>query len=196
VRGLENATRIVNGTNWVHVRSTGPLSANPLTLVPSYPDLPMEEVYARVPHTDTPGVFLRTHGKGRVVYFPADLDRTFWEFLANDQGTVLRNAVAWAHNGEQPLTVSGKGLLDVSLWKQKNSITAHLVNLTNPMAMKGPVRELIPSQPQKVRIRVEKAKSVRLLSNGTPARYRQANGAIEVDVPPFELNETIAVDLA
>ena len=40
-------TRIVNGVNLVHVRSTAPLEANPLTLVPSYPDLPMEEVYAR-----------------------------------------------------------------------------------------------------------------------------------------------------
>ncbi|MDE3197963.1 MAG: beta-galactosidase trimerization domain-containing protein [Acidobacteriota bacterium] len=199
LRGLENAPRIVNGTNWVHVRATVPVKENPLTLVPSYPDLPMEEVYARVPHTDTPAVFLRTHGKGRVAYFPADLDRTFWEYLANDQGIVLRNAAAWAHGGPQPLTVTGKGLLDVSLWKQKNSVTAHLVNLTNPMALKGPLRELIPSQPQKVRVRIpsgRQVKSVKLLSNGAVARYRTVNGAIEVDVPPFELNEAVAIDLA
>jgi hypothetical protein len=87
----------------------------------------MEEVYARVPHTATPGVFLRTPGKGRVVYFPFDIDRTFWEVLAADLGLVMRNAVQWAHGGTQPLTVTGKGMIDVSLWAQQRSFTAHLV---------------------------------------------------------------------
>ncbi len=200
VRGLENATRIVNGVNWVHVRATAPLGANPLTLVPSYPDLPMEEVYARVPHTDTPGVYLREHGKGRVVYFPFDLDRTFWEFLANDHGTVLKNAVAWTARGEQPLTVTGKGLIDVSLWQQKGSITAHLVNLTNPMAMKGPGSRTHPvAASAQISVRIPKGKqvkAVKFLVSAAPARYRTVNGAIELEVPPIELNEAVAIDLA
>jgi hypothetical protein len=198
-RGLEGVPRIINGANWVHVRAAKPLEANPLTLVPSYPDLPMEEVYMRQPKTDTPGVFLRTHGKGRVVYFPFDIDRTFWEVLAPDQGTVLRNAVAWAHGGVQPLTVTGKGMLDVSLWEQKGSITAHLVNLTNPMMLKGPVRELIPSPPQKVRVAIPKGKTVknvRLLVNTGPVKSRPVPGAVEVDIPSIELHEAIAIDLA
>ena len=70
-----------------------------MTRVPSYPDLPMEEVYPRVPKTDMPEVFLREVGAGgRVVYFPGDIDRTFWEVLAADHGTLLRNAVEWALN--------------------------------------------------------------------------------------------------
>jgi hypothetical protein len=197
-RGLEDATRIINGANWVHVRTTQPLSANPLTLVPSYPDLPMEEVYTRVPRTETPGVILRTPGKGRVVYFPFDIDRTFQEVLSVDHGTLMRNAVAWAHGGTQPLTVTGKGMMDVSLWTQKGSLTAHLVNLTNPMMLKGPVRELIPCPPHKVRIAIPKGqtvKHVRFLVNPASPKYRIASGAIEVDIPPFELNEAVAVDL-
>ena len=197
-RGLENATRIINGVNWVHVKATSPLTANPLTLVPSYPDLPMEEVYMRTPYTDIPGVYARQEGKGRVVYFPFDLDRTFWEVLAADHGTLLRNAVEWAHRTPQPLSVTGKGILDVSLWKQKSSITAHLVNLNNPMMMKGPVRELLPSPPQRVRIAVPKGKtvkSVQLLVAGRKPIYKEVGGSIEVDVPPFELHEAVAVDL-
>ena len=54
----------------------------PLTLVPSYPDLPMEQVFARVPHTDIPGSLCARSGTGRVVYFPFDIDRTFWEVLS------------------------------------------------------------------------------------------------------------------
>ncbi len=198
-KGLENATRIINGVNWVHVKATRPLAANPVTLVPSYPDLPMEEVFMRTPHSDIPGVYAREFGKGRVVYFPFDLDRTFWDVLAPDHGLLLRNAVAWVNRVEQPLTVTGKGMLDVSLWQQKGSITAHLVNLTNPMMMKGPVRELIPSPPQKVRVRVPKGRQVKavhfLVSRAIP-RHQTANGFLEVDVPAIELHEAVAIDLA
>lgn len=202
VRGLEDATRIINGVNWVHVRPASTSTGSPLTLVPSYPDLPMEQVWARVPHTDTPGVYLResSGGAGRVVYFPFDLDRTFWEVLSADHGLLLRNSVAWAHGDEpQPLRVDGKGLLDVSLWQQKDSIAAHLVNLTNPMAMKGPVREVIPSPPQRVRIQVPKGKHVKAanyLVMGKPAAYREVSpNVLQFEVPSIGLHEVIALDL-
>ena len=161
VQGLEDATRIINGVNWVHVRPNAEPGYNPLTLVPSYPDLPMEQVFARVERTNTAGVFARQAGRGRVVYFPFDIDRTFWEVLAADHGQLLKNAVAWASNEEQPLRVEGRGVMDVSLWMQKDSLTAHLVNLTNPMMMKGPVREIIPAPAQQVRIRVPDGRRVR-----------------------------------
>src|SRR6202022_503253 len=119
---------------------------------PSYPDLPMEEVFPRVAHTDTPGLYLQGSGKSRVVYFPWDIDRTFWEVMAVDHGKLLRNAVAWAANEEPNVTVTGPGVLDVTVWRQKSSMTVHLVNLTNSMMMKGPFRELVPIGPQTVRV--------------------------------------------
>ena len=160
----------------------------------------MEEVYTHaLPHTDIPGVYVRESGKGRVVYFPFDIDRTFWEVLAYDHGTVHAECGGVGARGEQPLTVTGRGMMDVSLWEQKESVTAHLVNLTNPMMMKGPVRELVPSPPQKVRVRIPKGKSVKavkfLVNPAVPAS-RVVNGVIEVDVPSFELNEAVAVDWA
>ena len=131
--------------------------------VPTYPDLPMEEVYVRDTKTDIPGVMVRSVGAGRVVYFPWDIDRTFWEIMCQDHGIVLANAVRWAANEEQPLQVQGPGVLDVALWQQQSSVTAHLVNLTNPMMMKGPVREILPVGPQKVRLK---------LPGGATARYQ------------------------
>jgi hypothetical protein len=198
VRGLEQAGRIINGAQWVHTRPAQAAHA-PLTLVPSYPDLPMEQVYPRVPRTDIPGVYVREEGRSRVVYFPFDLDRTFWEVLSVDHGLLLRNAVAWAHNEEQPLAVEGKGVLDVSLWMQKLSITAHLVNLTNPMMMKGPVREILPSPPQQVRIRVpagRRVNKISLLVSGRPAVARQAGNTVTVELTSVDLHEVVALDLA
>jgi len=103
--GLEAAERIINGASRV-VTTPGPGDKGaPLTLIPSYPDLPMEEVFPRVPHTDIPGVFVREYGAGRVVYFPWDIDRVFWEVLSVDHLKLLRNAVEWAANEPAPVTM-------------------------------------------------------------------------------------------
>jgi hypothetical protein len=197
LKSLEGVPRIINGVRRVHAKAAGKIQS-PLTLIPSYPDLPMEDVWARVPRTDIPMAFCREHGKGRVVYLPMDIDRTFWEVLNNDHGMILRNAVAWVHRDPQPLEVKGPGLIDVSLWAQKSSMTAHLVNLTNPMAMKGPYREIIPLGPFEVRLEVpqgRKVVAVKQLSTATAARFRTEAGRLVVTVPSLAVHEVIAVDL-
>ncbi|MEO7144624.1 MAG: beta-galactosidase trimerization domain-containing protein, partial [Bryobacteraceae bacterium] len=136
LKGLEDTPRIIDGTSRVKTVADGS-EHSPMTLVPSYPDLPMEDVYPRIPRTTIPMVHIRESGGGRVVYFPFDLDRTFWEVLAGDHLTLLRNAVDWATNEEPPVFVAGPGVLDITVWRQRDSMTVHLVNLTNPMMMKG-----------------------------------------------------------
>ena len=118
LRGLENAPRIINGVWRLEVRATEKVTNMPLTLIPSYPDLPMEKVYPRVLKTDNPQVFLREFGKSRVVYFPWDIDRSFWDVMCVEHGLLLRNAVEWATNEQKPVTVSGPGILDVTAWRQ------------------------------------------------------------------------------
>jgi hypothetical protein len=197
--GLEDAERIINGVSRVHTRPHAPAPGSPLTLIPSYPDLPMEAVYPRTPKTDIPEVYARAHGKGRVVYFPWDIDRTFWEVLTVGHWKLLRNAVDWAANEPRPVTVTGPGTLDVTIWRQKNSITVHLVNLTNPMMMKGPVREFIPTPPQEVKIVLPqipaKGADVKLLVSGKKAVVRQRNRDLTVMIDSILDHEVIAVDL-
>ena len=139
----------------------------------------MEEVYPRVEKTDIPEVFVREAGKGRVVYFPWDIDRVFWELLSVDHQKLLRNAVEWAANEPRPVTVTGPGVLEVTAWRQKDSMTVHLVNLSNPMLMKGPVREFLPVGPQEVAIRLpegKKPRKVLLLAGGRTPRTQQTAG--------------------
>jgi hypothetical protein len=195
--GLDDASRIVNGVFRIPVRP-GAGFPSPLTLIPTYPDLPMEDVYPRVPRTDTRELFLRERGRSRIVYCPWDIDRTFWEVLCVDHGRLLRNAVAWAANEPQPVEIDGRGLLDVSVWRQRQSMTVHLVNLTNPMMMKGPLRETYPVGPFEVRVRVPdaaRARGVRLLTAGTTPDAQQAGGIVTLTVPSVELHEVIAIDL-
>jgi len=198
LRGLEDAPRIINGVFRIDVKPTVDFPS-PITLVPSYPDLPMEDVYPRVPRTQSRELYLREIGRGRVAYIPWDIDRTFWEVLSPDHGTLLRNVLTWAMNQEPaPVEVDGRGIVDVTVWRQQASMTVHLVNLTNPMMMKGPLREIIPIGPLTVRARVPnglRATKVKLLTAGTSAAPQDTGATLTVRVPTVDVHEVVAIDL-
>jgi hypothetical protein len=197
-RGLENAPRIIAATQQITVRPHD-AAGQPLTLVPSYPDLPMERVFPAQEQTDIPMVFCRTAGKGRVVYFPMDIDRTFWEVLAEDHLVLLKNAVLWAMEEDQPMTVAGPGLVDIAYWRQEKSLTAHLVNMNNPMFMKGPYREMLPAGPYTVSLTLPagaRVGAVKLLESGAVPKTRRDGARLVVEVPRVVLHEVVAVDLA
>jgi hypothetical protein len=196
--GLDDAPRVIHGTWRLDVTPKAAFADRALTLIPSYPDLPMEKVYPQVPKTDVAEVYLREVGAGRVVYFPWDIDRVFWEVLALDHGLLLRNAVRWATAEAPPVEVDGPGVLDVTLWRQAGSMTVHLVNLTNPMMMKGPFRELIPVGEQRVAVRLpggSKARRVQLLVAGREVPVSQDGTRLRVTVPTVRDLEVVAVDL-
>ncbi|HEX9367338.1 MAG TPA: hypothetical protein VF921_11955, partial [Vicinamibacterales bacterium] len=159
---------------------------------------PMEDVYPRVAHTETRELYVRDLGRSRIVYFPWDIDRTFWDVMSVDHLRLLRNAVAWAANEPPPVQVEGPGVLDVTAWRQQASMTVHLVNLTNPMMMKGPLRETIPVGPFRVRVRLPPAarpRKVHLLTAGTILNARAAGDLLTLTVPSIELHEVVAIDL-
>jgi hypothetical protein len=194
--GLDDAPRIVNGVFRIDVRPTQPFPS-PLTLVPSYPDLPMEDVYPRIARTETRELYLRDLGRSRVVYFPWDIDRTFWDVLALDHLRLLKNAVSWACNEPPPVEVDGPGILDIAPWRQRNSMTVHIVNMTNPMMMKGPLRETMPVGPLTARIRLPedaRPKKVQLLTSGKTVPADVRNGVLRVTVPSVDVHEVIAID--
>lgn len=197
--GLEDAGRIINGVSRIGVALRDPRAAVPLTVIPSYPDLPMEKVYPRVDRTDEPGVVAReTEGGGRVVYFPWDVDRTFWEIQCVDHGRLLANAVRWAAGELPPAEVTGPGLVDVTVWEGPDWLTVHMVNLTNPMTMKGPYRELLPLAGQKVRVELpagRRAKQARFLVSGSSAEIAERGAVVRADVPPILDHEVLAIDV-
>jgi len=74
----------------------------------------------------------------------------------------------------------------------------HLVNLTNPMTMKGPFRELIPLVAQEVKVRLpegKKAKKVQLLVSGQVPRTNISGQVLTVSVPSILDHEVVAIDL-
>ena len=68
-------------------------------------------------------------------------------------------------------------------------MTVHLVNLTNPMMMKGPVREIIPVPAQQVTIRVPEGRQVsgvRFLVANRDAPHRREGNQISLECPRLD----------
>ena len=195
--GLEDAPRIINGVLRVEVTPRERFAETPFTLIPSYPDLPMEKVYPRVPRTDISCLYLREPA-GRVAYFPFDIDRTFWEVLSDDHLKMMKNTLRWANNEEPVVEVEGPGLLDVTAWRNSGSITVHMVNLTNPMTMKGPFREFFEVGAQTVRLRLPngvQAKAARLLAAGKTVELEHSGSTVTLTVPSILDHEVVAIEV-
>ena len=153
---------------------------SPLQLVPSYPDLPMEEVFTRPVKTRRAGRAACARSAAAAWFISL---RISIAHSGRCSTWTLRSCCAMQCCGPPtsllPVTVEGKGVLDISVWGQKNSMTVHLVNLTNPMMMKGPLREVIPLPDQQLRIRIPAGRRVtraRLLVAGGEAPYRPDGG--------------------
>jgi hypothetical protein len=132
-----------------------------------------------------------------VAYFPWDIDRTYWEILCLDHFKLLRNAVEWATDESPMVEVSGPGLVEVTVWRNRDAIVIHLVNLSNPMAMKGPYREFLPVGEQKISVRLPqgmRARKAQLLVAGTNPRIEDGN-ELRISVPSILDHEVVAIDL-
>ena len=196
LNGLEDAYRIINTIYRVKVKPVSDFPS-PVTLIPTYPDLPMEHVYPRNEDTDIRELYLRENGNSRIAYFPGDMDRSFWQIFCKDHGRLLTNTINWALNEDPIVEVKGPGVLDVTVWRQEKSMTVHLVNLTNPMLMKGPYRELLPV-PADLSINIPdgmKPVNAHLLIKGSQPPLKIEGGKLIISVPEITDHEIIGIDL-
>jgi hypothetical protein len=112
---------------------------------------------------------------------------------------LLQNAIAWAANEPAPLRSKGAGFFDVTAWRQNDSMTVHLVNMTNPMAMRPNIHELIPSQPQHVELELPPGKRVtkaQTLVNEGSLVVQQNGNIVSFTIPSVLDYDVVAMDLA
>lgn len=196
LKGLENTSRIINGI-WRQLVDPKADFPSPVTLIPTYPDLPMEHVYPLETKTGIRELYLRTFGKGRVAYIPWDIDRTCWQIMNVDHSVLLQNIFQWSLNRKPPVTVHGPGIMDVTVWEQEKSMTVHLVNFTNPMMLKGPYRELLPVGPESVEINIPANKTVnrvQMLKRGIEPPFQLNGNVLSLIIDPLIDHEVIAID--
>lgn len=193
--GYDGAQRIVAGTLVLSVEETGADGVVvPFRFVPDYPDLPMEEVYPRE-QADVPAVVARTHASGgRTVYVAFNLGEIYWEALQSDHGRLLTNAVRWALAAPPRVQVEGRGMVDLAVQDGTDELAVTIVNLTNPMAMRGQAHELLPLSGQTVRVRLPEAMTdvhARLVVAGTDVPAEVKDGYAEVAVDTIDHLEVV-----
>ena len=193
--GFEGTTRIIGGTHILGVEVEAAWVDVPWRFIPDFPDLPMEEVYQREA-PDGPAVICTENANGgRTVYFALNLGAIFWEALQSDHGRLIANAVGWALGKTPDVTVVGAGLVDIAVHRSDTGLAIALVNLTNPMAMRGPIRETLPLPPQAVSIAVpDRPVTARLLVAGVDVEPTVAEGRAEIVIPTAGLLEVVHLD--
>lgn len=198
LNGMEDAEFLMGGTWQLTTKPDSSSMPPPLTRIPAVANLPMEKTFWTLEKTDEPEVYWKRFGKGRVVYFPWDIDRLVWDVLSLDHVRLLQNAIVWAANEPAPLRSKGAGFFDITAWQQKDSITVHLVNMTNPMAMRPNFHELIPSQPQYVEIDLpsgKRAVRAQMLVKEDVIAVQQNGNTVSFTVPSVLDYEVVAMDL-
>jgi hypothetical protein len=191
--GFDGAARIIGGTHLIAVDAAKG-TEQPFLYVPDFPDLPMEEVYPREAPRGAAVVAREHKGGGRTVYIPWNIGAIFWEVLAADHQRLIENSVRWALGKRPDVAVEGPGFIDLAVRTSDEGLAVVLNNLTNPMAMKGPIREVHPVGRHTVSISVPKGRSLktaRLLVAGRKAKTTAGKGKVTVEVPAIETLEVV-----
>ena len=197
-QGFGDAQRIMAGTHQIAVKiHDGVVAEVPFRFIPAFPDLPMEEIYAREAASAPAAITRQFQGGGRVVYFPWNLGEVFWDVLNFDHAILIQNAIRWALGEPPRVEVKGQGVLDIATVEGGGKLAVHLVNLTNPMMMKGPIREIIPVGEQLVSVALPDSAlgaSVRLLVSEAAPITRVVDGRIEIVVTGIAVSEVVLID--
>ena len=191
--GYEGAARIIGGTHLIDIEPTGTADI-PFLYVPDFPDLPMEEVYPREEPRGAALIARDTGHGGRAVYIPWNVGEVFWTVLAPDHGRLIANAVHWALGTRPAVEVAGDGIIDIGLRESGDGLVISLVNLTNPMMMKGPLRAVMPIGRQVVTVALPRGRSgatARLLIAGRTAEVSITDGRADIVLPKLERMEVI-----
>ncbi len=192
-QGFEDAHRIIGGTRLIGVAANTGTEA-PFLYVPDFPDLPMEEVYPREEPRGAAVVARETGEGGRTVYIPWNIGEIFNEVLALDHQRLIANAVKWALGAEPQVVVTGKSVLDLAVQDGEGEMLVLMHNLTNPMMMKGPIRETYPVGPHTLAVTVPAGRTkarARLLVSEQDVSVTVKDGRATVAIPEIELLEAV-----
>ncbi|MGA2907914.1 MAG: alpha-amylase family protein [Terracidiphilus sp.] len=167
-----------------------------LTVVPGYTAYPPELSYPPVPHTNEPAVVLRERGASRLAYFPGDIEPTMWLSGQADLSRLLVNSIHWVAGAATPVTIEGKGLVEIFAWETEPGFAVHVLNYTNPNAHHGWFSEFYPIGAQKVRFRLpagRRVTRVELLRAERDIPFHAEGDLVEFTIPSVNDYEVAAL---
>jgi hypothetical protein len=169
-----------------------------MTFIPQFPIYPPETAWMREPETDIPGLIISEKtGMGKVACLPADIDRQYSRYNLPDHGNLLTNIFRWAIAGKNQFGVKGTGLIDCNIYKQKDRLIIHFVNLTSAGTWRQPVDEFIPVGPFEVQVKLPEKNSgtkISLLVSGQKTTVSPENGWLSFKINSISDHEVAVIE--
>ncbi len=144
-------------------------------------------------------VVLRESGQSRTVYFPGDIERTYWLTGHGDLLRLVHNTLCWITHGESIVDVQGDGFLEMFCWETAAGYAVHLLNYTSPDAQHGWLQSAYALGPQTARMKLPpgvQVKSIELLRGGGTLPIQLAEGVLQFTIPRVEDYEVAAISLS
>jgi hypothetical protein len=196
LEGFSNTTWIAGAQNRVPLK---PVQSPVATVVPGFVRYPPELAYPTERQTNEPAIVLRESGKSRTVWFPGDIERTYWITGQSDLLRLLENAIRWVSHDERVVQVDGPGLIEVFCWETSPGYAVHLLNYNTPNAFHGWVQTESPVGPQRVTMALPggvSVKAVELLRSGQKPAFAFRNQVLQFTVASLGDYEVAAITVS
>ena len=196
LEGFSDTTWIAGAQNRVPLK---PVQSPVATVVPGFVRYPPELAYPTERQTAEPAVVLRESGKSRTVWFPGDIERTYWITGHSDLLRLLHNAIRWVSHEERVVQVEGPGLVEVFCWETAPGYAVHLLNYNTPNAFHGWVLSENPLGAQRVMMKLPEGvsvKTVELLRSGQKPTFAFRNQVLQFTLPSLGGYEVAAITVA
>lgn len=189
-------TTILPGAEFRVPLSPVPVEQRHLSVIPHYPAFPPEMVFPRTPHTDDAAAIFREQGNSRIVYFPGDIDRSFWKSGSPDLSRLIIDSIHWLLRDQpQTITVEGDGLIQLFGWQTEPGFALHLLNYTNPNATRPFFSKTYPIGPVQIAFQAPAGRHIttaRALRAGRELPLHSSGSLLKLDLPKVADYEVIA----
>lgn len=164
--------------------------------------------------TDRPAILVNQFGRGRAIYFSAQVGAMFATSSYWEARTLIANSVRWAATSAAPVEVDAPVCIELTTWDQadRNRRVIHLVNvqsdITRTVSLKGEVggshrenlhviHEILPIFDLVLRFQVPAGKEISRVTmqpENVPLVIQTENDWKKVIVPKVHVHEAIVVD--
>lgn len=151
--------------------------------------------------TNFPAILTHTFGKGRVVYFAADVTGAYGNFGDASLRKLLRNAILWANGGSLPLETDAPLAVELRCYTQGNRYLVYLMNYVASQLriwpnLGGPAaEESIPVHDISIHLQTGKPVSrVYLTSNKAAIPFENKSGVVSVRIPALDVFDIVVME--
>ncbi len=154
--------------------------------------------------SERPFLLLSEHGKGRVAYFAAAVDQSYFVIPYQYQRPLLVNTMRWAANKRKPLVeIEAPMCVQTTYYEQKerNRLVIHLLNETNTTADRAlpesnpPMREeILPIRGARLVLHGVEPKKLTWEPDGAPLEAVTREGNTQVALPELGLHGMVVVE--